>query len=727
MEKYVPIEATGRIASLKRTYADFKTVRYAKAKDIPNYREHNSGDNLLTLGYLEGWYANNKLYPLRLRKSCAEAAELDAAVPVIYDGELIAGQLYLPDYSPEEQARYDKLAQMFSDTLLPLSKQGARRDHLALDYAKLLNVGLDAIIAEIREKKNALKLSDYDPSDLTLLEKDEFYECVLVELEALMRLAGRYREKARSMAQEAEGQRRRELERIADALENVPAKPARSFFEAVQSVNFFLSNLFGLYPLGRPDRYFAKFYEQDLARGAITKAEAQELVDCLCLNISCRVFSRAACGFIVGGSNADGSDFENDLTYMFLTALDHIRMADPNGALAVTPHTSDRLLDYATELIAKGCTHPAFYNDAAIVASLVRCGCEKADAVEFIHSTCAEITIAGKSKGYTTATTLNLPDLLLKTVAENRAFDSIGALTDAYCNKIALELSRKMKLYLGKILEAARNGNEPMRICALIDDCVERGKGLYDGGVRYSFIQPIFIGFATAVDSLEAIDKLVFEEKRLTLEAFYGIVEQDFAGNEALRLHIVNKLEHYGNDQSSVDARAAALAKRLEDIVLRSGMPGEKHLMPGTFSYVFHATKGKTTGATFDGRHAGLSLSDGCCPAQGCDVNGPTALVNSLTSWDQSRFLSGMVVNLKFSKSAFAADKKRLFCDLVRTFMKKGGLELQVNSVDRATLEDAKIHPEQHRDLLVRIGGYSDYFVRLDPVLQREIIERTEY
>ena len=727
MEKHVPIEATGRIAALKRTYADFKTIKYAKAKDIPNYREHNTGDNLLTLGYLEGWYAHNDLYPLRLRKSYAEAAELDAARAVIYDGELIAGQLYLPDYAPEEQARYDRLAQMFSDSLLDLSKQGARRDHLALDYGKLLNVGLDAIIAEIREKKAALALSEYDPSDLTLVEKDDFYECMLIELEALMRLAARYRETAQRMAQEAEGQRRRELERIAEAMANVPAKPARSFFEAVQSVNFFLSNLFGLYPLGRPDRYFAKFYEDDLARGAITRAEAQELVDCLCLNISCRVFSRAACGFIVGGSRADGSGFENDLTYMFLTALDHIRMADPNGALAVTPHTSDRLLTYAVDLIAKGCTHPAFYNDEAIVASLVRYGCDKADAVEFIHSTCAEITIAGKSKGYTTAAVLNLPDLLLKTVGENRDFSSFDDLTDAYCGRIAEVFRQSMRRYLGRILEAARNGNEAMRICALIDDCVERGKGLYDGGAKYSFIQPIFIGFATAVDSLEAIRRLVFEDKRLTLDAFYEIVKNDFEGHEALRRYIVNKLEHYGNDEKGIDALAAAFAKRLEDIVLRSGMPGEKHLMPGTFSYVLHATSGKWTGATFNGRRAGTSLSDGCCPSQGSDVNGPTALINSLTSWDQSRFLSGMVVNLKFSRSAFGPDKKALLCGLIRTFMEKGGLELQVNSVDRATLEDAKVHPERHGDLLVRIGGYSDYFVRLDPVLQREIIERTEY
>jgi len=186
-------------------------------------------------------------------------------------------------------------------------------------------------------------------------------------------------------------------------------------------------------------------------------------------------------------------------------------------------------------------------------------------------------------------------------------------------------------------------------------------------------------------------------------------------------------VEHYGNDLPTVDAHAADLAKRLEDIVMNRNMPGQKYLLPGTFSYLNHAVMGGKTDATFDGRRKGSSLSDGCCPAQGMDVNGPTALINSLTGWDQSKFLAGMVVNLKFSKSNFNGEKKNLLSDIIRTFMKKGGLELQVNSVDRATLEDAKIHPELHRDLLVRIGGSSDYFVRLQPELQQDIIDRTEY
>jgi formate C-acetyltransferase len=149
--------------------------------------------------------------------------------------------------------------------------------------------------------------------------------------------------------------------------------------------------------------------------------------------------------------------------------------------------------------------------------------------------------------------------------------------------------------------------------------------------------------------------------------------------------------------------------------------------MPGTFSYINHATLGEKTGATFDGRRAGTSYSDGCGPVQGRDVNGPTAMVMSLTSWDQSALLGGMVVNIKFGKEHLDGRKQEIFLSLVRAFMERGGIELQVNAVDRATLEDAKLHPEAHRDLIVRIGGYSDYFTRLSPVLQQEIIDRTEY
>ena len=442
--------------------------------------------------------------------------------------------------------------------------------------------------------------------------------------------------------------------------------------------------------------------------------------------MSDRVFSRAACGFIVGGRDENGSLVENDLTYMFLTALDHLKLPDPNGALAVSRDTSDALLEYCAEVLSHGTTHPAFYNDDVIIDSLVKnYGVSPADAVNYIHSTCAEISVIGRSKSHTTPFHIDLPRYLVS-VASERDFATFDELYERYLSALKESLAESALTYAVRVMEGARIGNEAMRICALIDDCLARGKSIYEGGERYMFEQPIFIGFSTVVDSLTAIRELVYSEKKLTLPEFVRIVDEDFSGNEPLRQYIINKLPHYGNDDPLPDGIAARLAGSLQDLFGKNVVLWDR-MMPGTFSYINHARVGEKMGATFDGRHAGTSYSDGCSAVQGRDVNGPTAMLLSLTSWDQSALLGGMVVNIKFGKDNLDGRKRENFSTLVRAFMERGGIELQVNVVDRATLEDARVHPEAHRDLIVRIGGYSDYFTRLSPVLQQEIIDRTEY
>jgi len=228
------------------------------------------------------------------------------------------------------------------------------------------------------------------------------------------------------------------------------------------------------------------------------------------------------------------------------------------------------------------------------------------------------------------------------------------------------------------------------------------------------------------VDSLLAISELVYIKKELSLKEFSHITKTNFRSHEPLRQRILHKLPHYGNDVPDADRMAAQLAGALQNL-LQNGVPLWDLMMPGTFSYINHATLGEKMEATFDGRLAGTSYSDGCGPVQGRDVSGPTALLLSLTSWDQSRLLGGMVVNMKFGKEQLSGAKRENFLTLVRAFMERGGIEMQINVVDRATLEDAKKNPEAHRDLIVRIGGYSDYFTRLSSVLQQEIIDRTEY
>jgi pyruvate-formate lyase len=339
---YTPIPITERTQKIKEQYM---RLAVPLAKDVhanKRFRQFHTGDKWITLGFLEGWARHADAPSTKLRRAYAEAEELYAARPIILDGELMAGHLYLPEYTKEEQARYDALCERFEMSAFALSN-GAKtpsETHIALDLEKLLRLGLNGLRREITEHRNALDLNaSHAYPDFEEFERDEFYRACLLELDALSDLARRYADAAEQQAASADGTRRSELLRISHTLRRVPDAPAESFFEAIQSVHFFLSNLFGLYPLGRPDRYLYPFYKRDVEGGALTREEAQELIDQFCLGISDRVFTRAACGFIVGGRDASGVLVENALTYMFLTALDHLRLPDPNGALAVTAET----------------------------------------------------------------------------------------------------------------------------------------------------------------------------------------------------------------------------------------------------------------------------------------------------------------------------------------------------------------------------------------------------
>lgn len=725
---YQPIAVSERIKRVREKYLSLPVAREVDPYVDKKYKMFRSGDRWITLGYLRGWYKHADAETTLLRTAYAEAEELYEAQPTIYDDELLLGHLYLPEYTEQEQAEYERLADMFVMSSHTLAMRGPRKDHITLNFSKLLTLGISGVKREIEEKLAELNLDDRDfYPEYAELQKYEFYQCLLIELDAVLDLAKRYSERALELANQSPELRRTELKNLAEMMKRVPKYPASSFYEAAQSVQFFLSTLFGLYPLGRPDRYLYPYYKKDIESGKITRELAQELIDNLCLYVSDRVFTRAACGFIVGGSDAEGNVVENELTYMFLTALEHIKLPDPNGALAVNSGTSDEILRYSAQILAKGVTHPAFYNDEHIVSSLVKnYGVLREDAVEYIHSTCAEISIAGKSKSHTTPIELDMPRILCEVVKQNLTVTSKKELIELYESSLYKSMREKMLYYGMRMLEGSRIGNEQTRICAFIDDCIARGRSIYRGGERYTLIQPIFVGFATALDSILAIDSLVFTEKRMSLSELTEIVENNFEGNEPLRKYIVNKLEHYGNDSARADSLAERLGSLIVKICRNSDLLGASIMSPGTFSYVNHAKLGEKMGATYDGRLSGTSYSDGCCPVQGRDVCGPTAMILSLTSWNQREMLGGMVVNIKFTKDNLCEGVDN-FITLLRTFISRGGIEMQVNAVDRKTLEAARREPEKYSNLLVRIGGFSDYFVRLVPSLQEEIINRTEY
>ena len=729
MAQYIPFEMTERMKKVKDTYM---TLTVPKEKDpytVKKYRPYCSGDRFITFGYLRGYEKYKDAPTVRLRHSYAEAQELYEAKVQIFDDELLLGHLYLPEYSTEEQKEYESLCQCFEMSSSTLCYRTARRDHITLDFDKLLRVGINGLREEIKEQMSLLDMSQADPyPDFEVLKKKEFYECCLIELDAVSDLARRYSQTAFEMSESKDEPRKSELVKLSQILKKVPDEPAETFYEAIQSVQFFLSTLFGLFPLGRPDRYLYTYYKNDIENGSLTKEFAQELVDNFCLYVSDRVFSRAACGFIVGGRDENGNNVENDLTRMFITALHHLKLPDPNGALAVNKDTSDELLLYCAKVLSDGTSHPAFYNDDVIINSLVdNYNVEYGDAVNYIHSTCAEITVAGKSKGHSTSFVVNLPAVLLdcvKTVSDDVSFEK---LVSSFFDRVKENIKEQNIEYNYRILEASRCGNDAMRICTLVDDCIKRGKSVYEGGEKYTFLQPVYIGFSTVADSFTAIKNLVYKDKKLTLKKFYSIVDNNYKDDERLRQYIIHKVLHYGNDNSDADSIAQMLSSGLLSMFESDKLLMSHYLMPGTFSYVSHAYLGEKTKATFDGRLAYTSFSDGCSAVQGRDTNGPTAMILSLTSWNQSKLLGGMVVNIKFNKNNLDGEKAKSFVTLLRTFVERGGIEMQVNVVDRKTLEDAMIHPENHENLLVRIGGYSDYFTRIKPSLQQEIIQRTQY
>ena len=257
---------------------------------------------------------------------------------------------------------------------------------------------------------------------------------------------------------------------------------------------------------------------------------------------------------------------------------------------------------------------------------------------------------------------------------------------------------------------------------------MKNGLDIERGGATYNWVMPSFVGMANLVDSLYAIKRLVFDEKRLTLGEFKTILDENFENNEALRSYIQNRIPKYGNDVDEIDNYVSLVSKRIvAECKQYQGVHQNADLIPSVFCWVMHEQFGRETSATPDGRRTGFPLGDGSGPCQGRELNGPTASILSSTKWDHADFIGGVAVNLKFSKSSLGPDSLNTVCSLVEVFLNRGGFEVQINVLNNETLKKAQQNPDAYRDLLVRIGGYSDYFVKLTPQMQEEIILRTAH
>lgn len=665
-------------------------------------------DDRQLLSFYKAWLQHRDAPTTLLRRTLAEADMIASEPVIISEDDLICGQPDVSALSAEEREEFETYR---TNYIHEVPQVLGRTGHMGLNFEKLLKLGIEGILEEIdgyRKKLDRTKTLEYT-------EKTEFYDCCEVQLKALLTLEDRYVAEAREKG----------LNELADLMEKVPRKPAETFHEALQSIHFYQFILRDLFSCGRPDRYLIDYYRKDIAEGRLTEESALELIDCWNLQYTFYTRPTAAVTYIVGGYAPDGTPVCNELTWLLLQSIEHVRLAYPCVGIGYFKGMDENLLDYACSLISKGLTHPALFNDDAIPASLNAIGVPMERARNYIHSTCVEITPIGCSGLWATSPYHSCPKMLMDLLEKKRDFNSIDELKEAYWKVLFDEVEKGQTHQNYLQLERLRNGGESPLAACLVDDCLARGKSIDQGGALFNHVLPDYIGPTNTIDAIADIDQLVFKEKKLTLDEFYDILSKNYEGHEDLRQYIINKCPHFGNNEPEMDAWGKEFyAKLVEACPEYETLRGGK-VIPGAFAFMMHEDMGKECMATPDGRLAGEAFNGGSDPVSGRDVKGPTASILSTTEWDQRPFLGGIAVNMRLNLSDMNEDKLNAFKALIKVFMERNGFEMQVNTVSPETLEKAMKDPEKYADLVVRVGGYSDYFVRQSPQLQREILART--
>jgi len=641
--------------------------------------------------------------------------------PRITDGELIVGEIKGELFGKEVEEWEGKYKEIARERAAAAG--GGQDSHMAIDYELLLSVGVKGIIEKIDKR-----LSD------ATSEKAEFYSAAKECLLAIVSHSNNYAELALSLAaSEIDEGRKNELLEIARICKKVPFEPAESFYEAVQSVHFVSYCLsfnpfrpcYQQFQLGHPDRYLYPYYERDIRRGVITKEFSQLLLDFLGIQINMRVPSGLSCGYMVGGRDEEGRLVANELTVMLMRVIEDIKLVYPSVGLCYTEQMPEEILDYAIEILSHGRSHPAIFNDDIITKGLLSYGVPEREARSYIHSTCVEITPVASSNVWVASPYTNMAGLLLDTLSREYS-DFEEHLSEIF--KRLDELIRKNYLeQMAHRRKRAENSLNPLLSC-FVNDCLEKGVDIERGGARYNWIMPSFVGMANLVDSLYVIKKIVYENKEYTVRQLKEILDNNFDGNEALRQRLLKDIPKYGNDVDEIDRYFGIFTDHIISECKKYSEDGtSKKLIPSVFCWVKHEKFGRETGATPDGRVAGFPLGDGSGPCQGREMNGPTASILSSTKWEHHELVGGVAVNMKFSKSSLGKNSLSVMKALVKAYIMRGGFEMQINVTDREILERARKNPEEYRDLVVRIGGYSDYYTRLSPEMQNELILRTEH
>jgi formate C-acetyltransferase len=672
------------------------------------------------------------------------AARLGAMPISISPGERIVGRPELRPPTPIEAQKIGSVQDILR-TIPPYP--GGDAGHFHPDFEKLFRVGVRGIREEIQSRR-CPELAEGMNASATE-EQKTFYQACDIAIQGLSEYARRVADEcdltpfpspqaevASKAKQSGEGKEAGGWGEVADICRRISTEPPTTFHEAIQLMYLTIIALWhgedhGLTTPGRMDQTLRPFYEADLAAGRITRDEALELICCLYIQLNMILGPGSAESVMVGGRDKNGNDATNELTYLCLAARMATQLVYPTVGLAWHEGTPGELTDFACRMISTGIGDPAFFNDEIISSGLRDHGVSKADSYNYMNSTCVEIKVVGASHMWVTAPYFNCPRALLEvmdfvadgSIPEPTTFDELNARVK---ERMATTV-RGSAESLDKVWHRrAETGCFPLASC-FISDCLEKGTDFDRGGARYNWVENSFVGLANLADGLLAIKHLVYDSKELSLGELREILKSNYEGHEVLRQRIINRVPKYGNNNGEPDALAVEWAHFLEETT-ESNTVGLHSYVPGFFCWIIHESFGANTGATPDGRHAGFPLADGAGAAQGREKSGPTASILSTTKWNHRKAIGGLVHNVRFSRSALKTDESlAALRNLIETYLRRGGFEIQVNVVSADTLRDAQEHPENYPDLLVRVAGYSDYFVHLNPNMQAEVIARTEH
>lgn len=631
---------------------------------------------------------------------------------------------------PQHAARIDELVR----DLGPRLPHFGGYTHSNPDIRRVVNEGFTAMEAELDHELRQVRDAAGDEEALSLLLALKDYAAGVRALH--QRALAALREAAAS----ANGQRRRELTLIAESFAGAFMAPSGTFIEGFLAVNLAWM-LDGCDSMGRVDQALGLLFEQDIEAGTLDRALARRLIDEFWINVE----RMNGWNLQIGGRRLDGADGCNALTHELILACMRNKQRRPNVALRITADTPDSLVDDALRVLAEGSGRPALYNDDLYIRTLhgMDLGLSEEDAREVSFGGCTETMIGGLSNVGSLEGTLNLAKAL-----ELALYDGVDPTTGSHAGPhtgqfaqfadfraFSAAVKEQIRTVTAAFTEGANaalarrchEGDPKLYRTFFTRDCVKNHRSFEAGGARYNWSVVSYQGIANLIDSLAAVQHCVYEEKSVGADELVEALRADFAGHE----DVLGKLKaapKFGNDDARVDGLGREIMQYTwQELYSHKQVRGGRFL-PSCIVFATYGQAGKPVGATPDGRRAGTPLNDSVGAVAGRDRLGPTALLNSVLNLPLALAAGTPVLNLRFQKQVFTSDEGlRGVAELVRSFFARGGMQAQISVIDRDDMIAAQQHPEEYRDLIVRIGGYSEYFTRLDRGLQDSVIARTEY